>query len=346
MLSETLPKMTEDKKLQDFNNNVNTLLHAESSVKRLIGVMSLYGRLYYDWTLASDIIEWRGPVQLLFGSKSNITTGDTFLKKLTLEDFKLRIAELSHCFKTRKSFEIQYHLHLGEGYYCVVEENAELLFTRDGRAAKILGSIKIRPQALSMKPKPHEVMDKDTNVLNDNELEKALTSSILKSQRDNVYGAYISLSIDKLTNLIAFAGESGVKKVIKFIVDTLRANIREEDKIGRLAGNAFGIVLWNCDRWGIVLASERLLGKVQEAQLQIGETLLQLTISSGGAVFPCETLSASEIMHEADMALLDAQNTKGISRYWAPSIIKGGAQKPPEKKNAKKGKRRMIDPDS
>ena len=194
-----------------------------------------------------------------------------------------------------------------------------------------------------MKPKAKDSKDKETGVLSDMELEKTLSAAILRSQREKTYGAYIAISIDKLTNIAALSGESGVKKVIKFVADTLRDAIRGDDAMGRITGNTFGMVLYNCDRWGIVAASERLLGKVQEAQIQIGSENTQLTVSSGGAVFPCDTLSAAEIMAEADVALVDAQNTRGISRFWAPSIIKGGSDKPPEQKEAPKGKRRMID---
>ena len=97
----------------EFQKNVNTLLKSDTQAKRLIGVMSLYGRLYYDWTLSNDLIEWRGPIQNLLGTKSKTITGDMFLRKLTLDDYKKRMSALAKCFKDRSSFEIEYHLKLG-----------------------------------------------------------------------------------------------------------------------------------------------------------------------------------------------------------------------------------------
>ena len=108
MALEIMQNDITDKKQSDFKDKVDILLHSEAQAKRLIGVMSLYGRLYYDWTLANDVIEWRGPIQLLLGTKSTIVTGDMFLRKLTMDDFNLRISELSRCFKARKSFKIDY----------------------------------------------------------------------------------------------------------------------------------------------------------------------------------------------------------------------------------------------
>lgn len=337
-------KSPSKKKSASLKKNIDTLLASENKAKRLIGTLSLYGRLYYDWTLGSDIIEWRGPIQHLLGTKSNIMSGDQFLKKLTLEDFNARIKKIAECFKTRQSFEIEYHLPVGEGLYCPIIENAELLFTQNGTPAKILGSIIIPPQALALKPKDKGQKDKETGLLTDMELEKTLSAAILKAQRSKTFGAYICVSIDRLSNITAMAGKTGVSKVIKFISETLCTNVRDNDAVGRLAGNTFGLVLPDCDRWGIVSASERLLGAVQETQIKMGHKDFQLTMSSGGAIFPCETLSAAEIMKEADVALLDAQNTRGISRYWAPSIVKGGPETPPEPpKRQAKGKRRKVD---
>lgn len=328
---------------KEFKKNVDILLGSEIPTKRLIGVLSLYGRLYYDWTLSTDIIEWRGPIQRLIKCKSNTITGDMFLRQLTFEDFNKRISKLAECFKTRKTFEMEYHLSLGDNLYCLIEEKAELLFTQAGIPAKILGSIYVLPQALALKQKSPVIKDKETGVLSASELEKMLSASILKSQRDKIYGAFISLSVDKLTNIVALSGEDGLKKVLNFVVQNLQKNIRENDSIGRLNGNTFGLVLHNCDRWGIVSASERLLDAIQKTELSIGNLNAPISVSSGGAVYPCETLASHDLMHEAELALMDAQQTRGISRYWAPSIIKGGSDKPPEKKATPKGRRRKID---
>lgn len=332
------------KEQKAFKKNVDTLLHSEAKTKRLIGVLTLYGRLYYDWTLETDIIQWRGPIQYLIGSKSNTVTGDMFLKSLTFDDFQKRISLLSTSFETRNSFSIDYHLPMGDELFCLVQENAELLFTKEGVPAKMLGSIQVLPQALTLKSKPTLAKDEQTGVFSSTEIEKMLSASILRSQREKNYGAFVALSIDKLTKIAALAGEQGVDKVINFVSKSLKENIRDKDQIGRLNGNTFGLVLYNCDRWGIVAASERLIDALHRTPLDLGRGQSpQLSVSSGGAVFPCETLSAPEIIREANLALMDAQQTRGISRYWGPSIIKGGSDRPPLKKAAPKGKRRMID---
>lgn len=327
---------------RSFKNSVETLLKAEEKINRTVGLLSLYGNLYYDWDIEKDLIQWRGPASLLFGTKSDLFSGDVFLRRLPLEDFNARMEALGRCLKQKTPLKTQFHLHWQEDLYSIVQEQATIFFKNQEIPHKIRGTIKILPQVLS-KPSPVLSKDAESSILSYEDLQKSLDSLIAKGEEEETSGAYLAISLDRMTQIVALSGQTGLGKVVKFITETLRQNIRTHDTMGRISGNTFGIILYNCDRWGIASASQRLLGKIQETQLQIGEKTFPLSISSGGVIFPCEGLKALDLMKEAESALEDAQNIKGVTRFWTPSLLKGPSEPEPIKDDAPKGQQRRTD---
>ena len=124
-ISSPIPPLKNDKEMEnsetDHTKKIDSLLHSEQEAKRLIGVMSLYGRIYYDWHLDTDLIDWRGPIQHLIRSTRGIVSGDIFLRRLNQLDFDNRMMLLEEACRTRKTFHATYHLNVIENIYCQIE---------------------------------------------------------------------------------------------------------------------------------------------------------------------------------------------------------------------------------
>lgn len=334
---------TSDADAEQFRK-IDALLHSEQEAKRLIGVMSLYGRIYYDWHLDTDLIDWRGPIQQLIRSLRGIVSGDIFLRRLNQQDFDQRMMLLEETCKTRRTFHATYHLNVTDNIYCQVEEYAEMLFTKAGKPIKMLGAIQVKPAALILKnDQPADYQSKE-DILTRLQLIEKFDKDIQSSRENNTYGAFVAVTIDRLTDIGISHGKQGVDKVIQFVLQKIKGAIRQHDSIGILGGNSFGLILYNCDRWGIVSATERLLSTTQGQKVDMGGgSSIEVTISAGGAVFPCEDMNALMLLSEAEIALTDALNTKSAARFWKPSMDATLTPPPTTNTNREKGKRRMTD---
>lgn len=322
---------------------IDLLLHSEQKAKRLIGVMSLYGRIYYDWHLDTDLIDWRGPIQQLIRSIRGIISGDIFLRRLNQQDFNQRMTLLEETRRTRKTFHTTYHLNITDNIYCRIEEYAEMLFTKDGKPIKMLGAIEVKPTALVLKNDGLLDVQSEEGILTRLQLIEKLDKDIESSRENNTYGAFVAVTIDRLTDIGISYGKQGVDKINRFVLEKIKNTIRQYDSIGILGGNSFGLILYNCDRWGIVSATERLLNITHGQKIDMNGSHIEVSISAGGAIFPCEDMNAQALLAEAEVALTDALNTKSAARFWKPSMDAAMTPPPTTNTNREKGKRRMTD---
>lgn len=314
--------------------------------KRVIGTLNLYGKIYYEWTLATDIIRWRGPIGLLIPTKDGTTiTGDIFLSHLSLADFNRRLAILDKAVATEeKTFSATFHLKISGDTYCRVEEYGNIVLSEDGSPEKILGVIEAKPPAQDFKAEGSPSPDPLTKHITSPDLEKKLDQCIAKSIKDKVFGAYVTVTIDQLMHITLACGVKTSNKVISMVAERLQETIRDDDILGRVNGNSFGIILNQCDRWGIISTSERIIDSIQKARIKTKQHALSISVSTGGVIFPCDEMSAHSIMAESILALTDTQQSKGVARYWAPSLLKGGSKHPPQTTpNKPTGKRRQKD---
>jgi len=98
--------------------------------------------------------------------------------------------------------------------------------------------------------------------------------------------------------------------VLKELADILKKNCRVFDVVGRIGGEEFCVLLFDCSKeqafeigWGINKA-------VQNHEFPIGEDkFINITVSIGVAVYPDTTSNIECIKEKADMALYKAKHS-------------------------------------
>jgi diguanylate cyclase (GGDEF)-like protein len=289
-----------------------------------IDLIKLYGLIDYKWDLRTDIIEWRGPINKLLSPETPLTIGSSFNNTLDAENFWLRLYTLTQASPKSNKFNFRYNLSLHNYLRYPVEDIGEIVYDQQGEPQRIEGALKFLDEDPNY-PLPQNLSGYDplTGFSQKDVLLETLASHLEESQQTGIPGAYITATIDCLTFFACKYGLKATGALIKSIAEAIRSAIRFNDFMGRTSGCCFGIILKDCDRWGIIRASDRLISAVQKKKLILeGDNKIDVTISLGGLVFPGEALEAPQVMQRAERYLFEAQTVKGNSVAGMPYGVK------------------------
>ena len=92
-------------------------------------------------------------------------------------------------------------------------------------------------------------------------------------------------------------------KLLKFLSRLIRKNLRETDKIGRLGGDEFLILLPDTDEAGAIKLMEKLRKKVESHRFKFKEARLSITISGGVSEYQGDYKNTVEMLRRADQGL-------------------------------------------
>jgi diguanylate cyclase (GGDEF)-like protein len=129
------------------------------------------------------------------------------------------------------------------------------------------------------------------------------------------YGAPASLlyfDIDNMKRINDVFGHTAGDDAIRFVAETLMANVRESDTVGRLGGDEFGVVLANTDEPAAHEKGASLARVIEQGPFQWEGRPAPLAITFGAFSF-AGGLDAAKILDEADRAMYakkEAQKTK------------------------------------
>jgi diguanylate cyclase (GGDEF)-like protein len=119
------------------------------------------------------------------------------------------------------------------------------------------------------------------------------------------YGAPSSLlffDIDNMKTINDAFGHAAGDAAIRFVADTLMANVRESDTVGRLGGDEFGVVLVNTAEPAAQEKGAQLAGAIEQGGFEWQAKPVPLGITFGAFSF-AGGVDASKALDEADRAM-------------------------------------------
>ncbi len=310
-----------------------------------IDLIKLYGIIQYQWDLQSDTLNWRGPINKLLSPESPLLSGSSFSNTLDSKNFWQRLQAVSQATIENPSFEIKYYLCLPNYDHCYVEEKGEVLYSADGLPLGIQGRLKFLEESdEAQSTRPLSGYDSLTGFSEKEVSLETLMSYLEQSQLSGMPGAYMAVTIDHLMLFACRYGLKSTESLIKETTEAVRRAIRFNDFMGKTSSCCFGIVLKECDRWGIIRAADRLVSAAQDIKVitETGEEV-KTSISLGGIVFPGESLDAPKIMQKAERYLFEAQSLKGGRVAGMPYNMRTAPELERPFEVSEKGKRRTRD---
>lgn len=130
----------------------------------------------------------------------------------------------------------------------------------------------------------------------------------------DVKSAVLMLDVDFFKQVNDTYGHAVGDEVLRRLGELLSNLLREMDQIGRLGGEEFGILLYDCDDNGADSFCRRILTEVQK--LDISDLPLEkpLTVSIGGAIDVLNKESIDTMMQQADVGLYQVK-ASGRNNY-------------------------------
>jgi len=148
-----------------------------------------------------------------------------------------------------------------------------------------------------------------TGLFNRRRFAEELDWVIAYSRRYRAPAAVLAIDVDNFKYVNDTYGHATGDELLGMLGEAIRSRCRETDIAGRLGGDEFGVILPQCSREEAATVARALLEGIREhVRVTAGERTVRATASIGvRLVSPDTSLTAEEILSEADIALYDAK---------------------------------------
>jgi diguanylate cyclase (GGDEF)-like protein len=187
-----------------------------------------------------------------------------------------------------------------------LKQTGQRLARQEGREAELR---LLRQQALELELLA--LTDPLTNLPNRRAVESLLNYEVARHQR---YPAPLALGVwdvDKFKSINTLHLIPGGDQALQGLARVLTASLRAADRLARLAGDEFALVLPNTDLAGTTSLAERIRNSVEQAPVSYKGKPIALTVSGGFAVAEAGKADRARLQHVAAEALAEAKAAGG-----------------------------------
>jgi diguanylate cyclase (GGDEF)-like protein len=185
--------------------------------------------------------------------------------------------------------------------------------------------------------------DGKTGLLNAAAWQDRAARVVERAGRSQSGAALVILDLDHFKLVNDRHGHLAGDRVLAAVAEALRAEVRDNDLVGRFGGEEFVILLpahegMEYDRSELVAVAERIRRRIDALRVEIATpdgplTVDDLTVSVGGATFPHDALDLDRLLEVADSALYAAKragrNAVRVGLHLHPAQPGAGQTVPP-----------------
>lgn len=119
----------------------------------------------------------------------------------------------------------------------------------------------------------------------------------------------IAVDLDHFKRVNDTYGHAAGDKVLIAAVNAIKESLRQSDRMARLGGEEFAILLPHTNRAGALEVAEKLRRKIEATSIDIGAVKIGVTASFGVAALDTAAKDIDLLLAHADTALYDAKNS-------------------------------------
>jgi diguanylate cyclase (GGDEF)-like protein/PAS domain S-box-containing protein len=204
------------------------------------------------------------------------------------------------------------------GHTIPVDLSVAVVHDGDGRPQHFLAQIHDITERKRFEGQLQYLADHDalTGMFNRRRFEQELERELARAERYTSPGAVLAIDLDYFKYINDRHGHSVGDELITRVGRIFRGRLRGTDIIARLGGDEFSVILPGADAEQAATVAKNLLGALRtDGRFATGSSPPRwVTASIGIAPFTGGTLSAEEVLVEADTAMYDAKEA-GRDRY-------------------------------
>lgn len=156
--------------------------------------------------------------------------------------------------------------------------------------------------------------DQLTGMLNRREFDRIMDEERDRALRFGHPLALIMVDIDRFKSINDTYGHPTGDVVLREVARRLQTQVRSVDRVARLGGEEFGLIIMQTDLAAAMEVAARICTAIAREPVMVGETqTLDVTVSAGAAVLPDHARTVAELVAAADKALYAAK-TGGRNR--------------------------------
>jgi diguanylate cyclase (GGDEF)-like protein len=151
--------------------------------------------------------------------------------------------------------------------------------------------------------------DSLTGLLNRREFDRILDEEAERALRFGHALALIMIDIDHFKSINDAHGHPAGDAVLREIARRLSAQVRTVDRIARLGGEEFALILVQADRAAALQVAQQIGATMRGEAVRVDDTrALAVTVSAGVATLPRDAATAAGLIAAADQALYAAKS--------------------------------------
>ncbi|MBL8079432.1 MAG: diguanylate cyclase [Anaerolineales bacterium] len=150
------------------------------------------------------------------------------------------------------------------------------------------------------------LLDSGTGIGNRAHIELKIRNALEESQLSGIPMGILFIDIDKFKDFNDTYGHLTGDKVLRFVANTLRQNLRTSDSCGRWGGEEFIVLVLDSNLDGLMKIAEKLRRLVESGGINEGEKELHTTISIGATV-ATGTDTLNSLLERADKLMYQSK---------------------------------------
>lgn len=150
----------------------------------------------------------------------------------------------------------------------------------------------------------------------------SLEQTLRRAERHGQCAAVMFLDLDRFKSINDTLGHAAGDSVLKAVAERLRASVRDEDMVARLAGDEFVVVLEEIGGPADAREpAEKIIQAIRQPIVVLEDQQITTSTSIGISIYPHDGRTNEDLIRAADAAMYQAkQEGRNIYRYFTPAF--------------------------